>query len=114
MCFRVSRTNIQDIENCAKNRFFCHCVAGSGAFYSLDEFGYSMYVAAENGFRSGQVSIGEGYVKWLGSTGYGWSSQANESNIGAAYILDFNSFSVIPSYNYTRWFAFPLRCLARQ
>ena len=54
------------------------------------------------------------HMKWLGSDGLNWSSQARY-DVRYAHELSFDVSSVYPSrYGLDRYYGFPLRCLARQ
>ena len=64
--------------------------------------------------RSGDVGIDNGRLRYSGSNGYGWSSHTHSSDVRYAYLLDFNASGVYPSRYDNRWYALPLRCLARQ
>ena len=65
-------------------------------------------------FRSGGVTIGRGYFTSAGAVGGGWSSQSNSANISTAYAVSIYEHSLILSNDTNRYYAFPLRCLARQ
>ena len=64
--------------------------------------------------RSGVANIMTGRLWAFGLNGYWWSSRSNVSDFRYAYDLHFNASSVNSAFNYDRYLAFPLRCLARR
>ena len=63
--------------------------------------------------RSGHVNIIIGKLRSFDVDGYDWLAHT-DSTIALAYRLSFVTSSVSPSHSSSRWYAVPLRCLARQ
>ena len=59
--------------------------------------------------RSGYVRLNYGYAQYVGGSGGLWSRAANSSYY--AYCLYFYTTGTNPSYDNTRYFGLPLRCL---
>ena len=59
--------------------------------------------------RSGYIHLAEGYLNYVGYSGYDWS-RVSSSDI-YAYYLTLSPSNATPSYPYFRWLSFPLRCL---
>lgn len=59
--------------------------------------------------RSGYVRLNYGYAQYVGGSGGLWSRAANSSYY--AYSLYFYTTGTNPSYDNTRYFGLPLRCL---
>ena len=66
--------------------------------------------------RSGYVDLNYGLLRSAGIGGYGWASYAatySSATSATAYYLAFNASGFYPSGGpSTRWYGFPVRCLA--
>ena len=65
--------------------------------------------------RSGGVYINNGALVEMGQNAFGWSSHKETSVEQYVYVLHFNPTDLTSAYGVEEhYYAFPLRCLARQ